>query len=90
VIDAYLVREKNIAGWLADKPAEQSESCNEFLPQYAILQIVGCFFPFFLRKGVLSFDWTSMGIKPWIVETYLYSISPNLSMFIISYYKLPD
>jgi len=47
VIDAYLVREKNVAGWLADKPAEQSESCNEFLPQYAILKIVKSFFPSF-------------------------------------------
>jgi len=54
VIDAYLVREKNVAGWLADKPAEQSESCNEFLPQYAILKIVSLFSLLF-EKGRFEF-----------------------------------
>jgi len=54
VIDAYLVREKNVAGWLADKPAEQSKSCNEFLPQYAILKIVSLFSLLF-EKGRFEF-----------------------------------
>jgi len=54
VIDAYLVREKNVAGWLADKPAEQRESCNEFLPQYAILKIVSLFSLLF-EKGRFEF-----------------------------------
>ena len=54
MIDAYLVREKNVAGWLADKPAEQSKSCNEFLPQYAILKIVSLFSLLF-EKGRFEF-----------------------------------